>query len=451
MANLVSKIKDKVHHRRSVSERPPTSEGDSDITEDGPAGVAGTTSPSSPMGHTYVSLENSAFHVHRGPVPRKSKELVGSSPRGQKTSEIATSHIGHRRGASLEERQAQVSDAIPDRDSSRHGTTTTGLGITDASPKTIRVVSTGGGEPTHIDSTNRENGRAILQTQEEMVTEIIPQRASSKQAVLESPQSPSRKSALNGNKPLPSTPGRTASPPFHDAAEYPEANRNRGLVRDEPSSPRIDMSERKRIDSISRKPLRGSGRQSGSDLAQSAELANMYLHQPKSETHPAVAKERALNSGHLRLPKGFSLRDTEQTHVTEEQRPAVTHETIIEQRTEVFTEEITRDVHYHHYYTYVQPIKVVEILPARHFMLDTVTGRKTEIAQPAGWTLPANMIPSSPDTSSIVGWTRHYLVDEEHPTGLPESPVSEHDTANASVHREPGTHNLRQKAVEQRM
>lgn len=138
-------------------------------------------------------------------------------------------------------------------------------------------------------------------------------------------------------------------------------------------------------------------------------------------------KASALNSGHLKLPSAFDLRDTETTHVTEDQRPAVTHETIIRQRTEIIQESITRDIHIHHYYTYLQPVRVVEILPARHYFLDLKTGIKTEVLPPADYQLPLNMTPISPDANIVKATTRHYLVDEEHPHGVFESPPLKHE------------------------
>jgi len=155
-------------------------------------------------------------------------------------------------------------------------------------------------------------------------------------------------------------------------------------------------------------------------------------------------KNAALASGHLILPDGFSLQNTERTYVTEEQRPAVTHETIVKHRTEVIQEAISRDIHVHHYYTYVQPIKVVEVLPAKHYFLDAATGEKTEISAPAGWKMPASMLPSSQDHSMVKGWSRHYLVDEEHPTGIIEE-------ASLPLKHEERHENLRETAQDQRV
>jgi hypothetical protein len=113
----------------------------------------------------------------------------------------------------------------------------------------------------------------------------------------------------------------------------------------------------------------------------------------------------------------------------------VTHEVIKHHRTEVFREEVTKEIHVHHYYTYTQPIKTVEILPARHFIVDEKTGGKIEIPAPKGWTMPASMQPYTPDTSGLVAMTRHYLVDDEHPKGVPEPPPAAEQTRPSATRR----------------
>ncbi|EXJ64720.1 hypothetical protein A1O7_01058 [Cladophialophora yegresii CBS 114405] len=128
----------------------------------------------------------------------------------------------------------------------------------------------------------------------------------------------------------------------------------------------------------------------------------------------------ALRHEHVLLPAGFRPGRTEHTYVEEVVKPAVTHEVIRNNRTEIVQEEITREIHVHHYYTYTQPIKAVEILPARHFIVDGQTGEKVEIPPPEGWVMPANMHPYKPDLSNLAPETRHYLVDDEHPTGVLE-------------------------------
>jgi hypothetical protein len=100
----------------------------------------------------------------------------------------------------------------------------------------------------------------------------------------------------------------------------------------------------------------------------------------------------------------------------------VTQEVVKEHTVEIIQEEVTREVHVHHYYTYVQPIKAVEVLPARHFLVDEKTGQKVEIPAPKDWVMPSDMQPRKIDTSDLAPLTRHYLVDEKHPEGLPELP-----------------------------
>lgn len=108
------------------------------------------------------------------------------------------------------------------------------------------------------------------------------------------------------------------------------------------------------------------------------------------------------------------------TDVTETLRPAVTQEVIQEHRIEIVQKEITREIHVHHYFTYVQPIRALEVLPARHFIVDSETGEKREIAAPEGWSMPANLMPRKPDTSTPAPITRHYPVNEQHPPGVLE-------------------------------
>ncbi len=153
---------------------------------------------------------------------------------------------------------------------------------------------------------------------------------------------------------------------------------------------------------------------------------NPLYHIPSSDLASGGAESvQSANAGtkrigHVLLPAGFRPGRTEHTYVEETMLPAVTHEVIKHNTTEILQEEITREIHVHHYYTYTQPIKTVEILPARHFIVDGQTGEKVEIAAPEGWTMPANMRPYKPDLTGIVAETRHYLVDDEHPAGMPE-------------------------------
>jgi hypothetical protein len=99
----------------------------------------------------------------------------------------------------------------------------------------------------------------------------------------------------------------------------------------------------------------------------------------------------------------------------------VTQEVVKEHTVEIIQEEITRDIHIHHHYTYIQPVRAVEVLPARHFVIDPVTGVKTEIPAPPGWEMPTDVRPRTIDAGSLVSATRHYLVDEQYPHGKLES------------------------------
>ena len=69
----------------------------------------------------------------------------------------------------------------------------------------------------------------------------------------------------------------------------------------------------------------------------------------------------------------MDLRDSVDTTVHERVAPAVTHETITHPVHEIREERITREVHEHHVYHRILPIEDVEILPARHFVLDSGT------------------------------------------------------------------------------
>ena len=146
-----------------------------------------------------------------------------------------------------------------------------------------------------------------------------------------------------------------------------------------------------------------------------------------SPTSPTYSSPNSANGEtqekDLRLPAGFDLSNTEHTHVDTKIVPAVTQEKVHIQRTEVITKAIHRDVHIDHHYTYVQPIPILEVLPARHFRLDPKTGVKTEIAAPEGYELPAHLNPrKAEDYSHLRQSTRHYVVDEDSPNGKLETP-----------------------------
>jgi len=127
-----------------------------------------------------------------------------------------------------------------------------------------------------------------------------------------------------------------------------------------------------------------------------------------------------------------------QTDVTEAVRPARTREVIQEHRVEIVQEEITREIHVHHYFTYVQPIRTLEVLPARHFIVDPETGEKIEIAAPEGWSMPANLVPKKPDTVTLAPITKHYIVNEQHPHGVLEPSPPPHPPPSQPLPPAPG-------------
>ena len=156
------------------------------------------------------------------------------------------------------------------------------------------------------------------------------------------------------------------------------------------------------------------------------DFGNSYRHQPMSASDKVAPGSRHATQ---MLPEGVQIHPnfkpgttTHDTDVTETFHPAVTHEVIKEHTVEIIREEITREIHVHHYYTQIQPVRVLEVLPARHFLVDPETGHKREIPEPAGWTMPTNMQPKSPDTSVLVPISRHYLVNEQYPKGVLEPP-----------------------------
>ena len=131
---------------------------------------------------------------------------------------------------------------------------------------------------------------------------------------------------------------------------------------------------------------------------------------------------------HVHLPPGFKPGYTEETTVDEIVHPAIINETIEKRRIEIYHPEISRDIHINHYYRYEQPISVTEVLPAKHYYLDVQTGQKTEIEAPAHWRMPENLTPRIADYSGLKGTQRHYLVDRDHPNGIPEEWHGEENT-----------------------
>ena len=184
---------------------------------------------------------------------------------------------------------------------------------------------------------------------------------------------------------------------------------------------------------------------SDTDLQDQAQTQAQPSYLPKLDQHPPPSTiSPTTNEPHhtystsphpdplARLPPSFNPTNTIDTTVDTTIAPAVTHETLHTKRIEIVQEAITRDIHVDHYYHYVQPLKVVEVKPAKHFRINS-KGEKLSIAAPEGWEMPSDMsVRRAPDfvndegnDSGIgavgggkLGWGRRdYVVDEENPKG----------------------------------
>ncbi len=468
MAGLVNKLKEKVH-RRSESSSSATASNKDDYDYSEPRATAATI-PDSPSSHGHrtnprVSVENSAFHVTSPGGVRKSLDApqdpyqityansnASNQPRrivslgnheaipGQHATEKEPGRHrlppvkggSHNKSASRAEQQASVSDMVPGRKSSKN-TATDSPGRHDHSDPHTRG-SVPARKPLNDAWTSdhrKQSGADINQHHDGVASETGSRQhvepASTIRAVIGHETRGELSTSVSAGLVHPT---RQNPLPPNDISHQTTTHNSRGMNTEEQTSRKASAKPLPRL------PSTGEG--GDGHLAFDALVAEEYLSTDRERHMAENEKARAINSGHLNLPSGFNLQNTEETHVTEEQRPAVTHETIIKQRTEIVQEEITRDIHVHHYYTYLQPVRVVEVLPARHYFLDLQTGIKTEVLPPADYQMPLSMTPISPDTSMVKATTRHYLVDEEHPTGVLEPPPLKH---------EQGHEDLRQQAV----
>jgi hypothetical protein len=120
--------------------------------------------------------------------------------------------------------------------------------------------------------------------------------------------------------------------------------------------------------------------------APSDEYANEIETDKLIRHRPVVEDELA------RQLKGIlDLTNTETASIHQRWAPAVTHETVTTEVSEICEEQITREIHNHHVFHRVLPIIDIEVLPARHFVpveggyaeisADEVPGRAGENAQ----------------------------------------------------------------------
>merc|ERR1711939_821699 len=120
----------------------------------------------------------------------------------------------------------------------------------------------------------------------------------------------------------------------------------------------------------------------------SSSFTSMSSASASSPPRQTITNNTTHASEHAILPPGFRPGTSTTTDVETTWHPAVTREVVKEHTIEVIQEAVTREIHVHHYYTHVQPIKAVEILPARHFIMDPTTGQKVEIPAPEGSEMP---------------------------------------------------------------
>jgi hypothetical protein len=122
--------------------------------------------------------------------------------------------------------------------------------------------------------------------------------------------------------------------------------------------------------------------------------AGSYISPSRPSAEGAVRRKRL--SPQAQLAPGLDLVNTVDTSTETTQAPAVTHEVVHKQTTEIVHEKITRDIHVDHYYNYVQPIKEVVIKPAVHFTINE-SGEKVRIATPDCWQPPPGFTPTPED------------------------------------------------------
>jgi hypothetical protein len=120
-------------------------------------------------------------------------------------------------------------------------------------------------------------------------------------------------------------------------------------------------------------------------------------------------------------PPPVKHRKTEHRQVETPTIPEITPEDAGHSKTDTVQEEIIREIHVHHFFEYNQPIKTIEIVTARHFIVDAQTGEKVEIPPPEGWVM-ANL--PQPHFSDPTGPpTRQYVLDTMPTSGMTEPPA----------------------------
>ena len=134
-----------------------------------------------------------------------------------------------------------------------------------------------------------------------------------------------------------------------------------------------------------RSSKRFSGEHSGSPV-------NSYS--PTHETEAPVTRRPLSAEAKANLPAEFQLGNTVDTTVEITEAPAVTHEVVHRQKTEIIHEVITRDIHVDHFHTSIQPIKEIIVKPAVHYTINE-QGEKVRIDTPDCWEPPTGFTPTA--------------------------------------------------------
>lgn len=120
-------------------------------------------------------------------------------------------------------------------------------------------------------------------------------------------------------------------------------------------------------------------------------VVNSYS--PTHETEAPVTRRPLSAEAKANLPPQFQLANTVDTSVNVTEAPAVTHEVVHRQETEIIHEVITRDIHVDHFHTSIQPYKEITVKPAIHYTLNE-NGEKVRIDTPDCWEPPPGFTPT---------------------------------------------------------
>ena len=137
---------------------------------------------------------------------------------------------------------------------------------------------------------------------------------------------------------------------------------------------------------------RSSKRFSGEQGEHGNHVATSYS--PTHETESPVTRRPLTAEAKANIPPQFQLANTIDTTVNITEAPAVTHEVVERQHTEVIHEVITRDIHVDHFHTSIQPYKEIIVKPAIHYTLNE-KGEKVRLdATPDCWEPPPGFAPT---------------------------------------------------------